>query len=472
MNNKRRPNTAQAKRRGHRAQFVERLNPNAAGIDIGSRSHWVAVPENRDDRPVREFSSFTRDLRQLADWLAACRIDTVCMESTGVYWIPLYELLEARGFEVCLVNARHVKNVPGRKTDVLDCQWLQRLHTYGLLRASFRPDLEIVQLRAYVRHRDNLIRYAGAHVQHMQKALSLMNVQLHKAVTDITGQTGMAIIRDIVSGQHDPDALAQHRHPRCKASRKQIADALTGNYQPEHLFVLEQALQSYDHYQQMMLKTDHAIDSLLSTLAACSPVREDPLPAPRTKAKPRANEPFFEVRSPLYAITGADLTQIDGIGPYSALRLLSEIGHDMNRWPSENHFTSWLTLAPGTRLSGGKLLSSKTPCSCNRAALLFRMSAMSVARTQTSLGAFYRRLAARIGKAKAITATARKIAVMAYRVLKHGLHYRDPGADHYERNYRLKVVKGLCRRAKTLGFHLVPIPKAPPSTAAPATAVS
>ena len=283
MKSKRRSNTAKTKRKGRKAQSVERLNPNSAGIDIGSRSHWVAVPEDRDDQPVREFSSFTRHLHKLADWLTACGIDTVCMESTGVYWIPLYELLEARGFEVCLVNARHVKNVPGRKTDVIDCQWLQRLHTYGLLRASFRPDQEIVQLRAYMRHRDNLIRYAGAHIQHMQKALSLMNVQLHKVVSDITGQTGMAIIRDIVSGKHDPDALAQHRNPRCKASRKQIADALTGNYQPEHLFVLEQALQSYDHYQQMMHKTDQAIGSLLGTLAARSPVREEPLPAPRTK---------------------------------------------------------------------------------------------------------------------------------------------------------------------------------------------
>lgn len=470
MKNKRRSKTARRKDRADR--FDEKLNLNAAGIDIGSESHWVAVPPDRTDEPVRRFRSFTHDLRQLADWLTACGIDTVCMESTGIYWIPLYELLEDRGFKVCLVNARHVKNVPGRKTDVLDCQWLRKLHTYGLLRASFRPDQEIVKLRAYVRHRDNLVQYAANHIQHMQKALFLMSVHLPKVVTDITGRTGMAIVRDIVSGKHDPQALAEHRDPRCKSSRKQIADALTGNYQPEHIFVLDQALQSYNHYQQMIHKTDQAIESLVDTLAARSPVREDPLPAPRTKTKPRANEPLFEVRSPLYAITGADLTQIDGIGPYSALRLLSEIGHDMNRWPSEGHFSSWLALAPGSRISGGKLLGSRTPCSANRAATLFRMSAMSVGRTQTSLGAFYRRLAGRIGKAKAVTATARKIAVMVYRVLKHGLHYRDPGADHYERHYRAKVVTGLCRRAKKLGFQLVPIQNDPPPTATPAAAVS
>jgi transposase len=259
-------------------KFIERLNLNAAGIDIGSETHWVAVPEDRSDTPVRSFRSFTNDLYLLADWLSGCGIDTVSMESTGVYWIPLYEVLEERGFKVLLVNARHVKNVPGRKSDVIDCQWLQQLHTYGLLRGSFRPDEEIVQLRAYLRHRENLVRYAASHIQHMQKALTLMNVQLHKVIADITGLTGMRIIRDIVSGNHDPQILAQQRHHRCKASDQEIAEALTGNYRSEHLFALGQALQSYDHYQGMIQTCDQAIETLLDTLAAGSSVREAPLP--------------------------------------------------------------------------------------------------------------------------------------------------------------------------------------------------
>lgn len=434
---------------------LERINPNAAGIDCGSAEHFVAVPPDRDPTPVRSFQTFTGDLYRLADWLTACRVTSVAMEATGVYWIPLYEILEARGFEVLLVNARHVKNVPGRKSDVSDCEWLRDLHTVGLLRGSFRPTDAIVALRAYLRHRETLVQSAGTHVQRMQKALIQMNLQLPLVVSDITGVTGLRILRDLVAGQRDPQVLAQHRNYRCHASVAEIVGALTGNYRPEHLFVLQQNLELFDIYQQQIAACDAAIEAHLHTLTAQAVAPTTPLPSARPRQKPRDNEPRFELRAPLHQLTGVDLSQIDAIGPYTALRLLSEIGTDMSRWPSEKHFTSWLTLAPKNKVSGGRLLSSQTMPSANRAAAILRLAAMSLGRTQTALGAFYRRLAFRVGKAKAITATARKLAVLVYRCLKDGLVYDDPGAAAYDAQHRTHVIRRLRQRAANLGFGLI-----------------
>jgi len=440
-----------------RPSLLERINPNAAGIDCGAATHYVAVPPDRDPTPVRTFQTFTGELHRLADWLTACGVTSVAMESTGVYWIPLFEILEARGLDVALVNARHVKNVPGRKSDVMDCQWLQELHSVGLLRASFRPTAAIAALRAYLRHRETLVQSAATHIQRMQKALVQMNLQLSVVLSDITGVTGLRIVRDIIAGQTDPHALAQHRDKRCQASEADIIAALTGHYRPEHIFVLQQNLELFDPYHRQLAACDAAIEAHVAPLAAQAPPPAGPLPSPRTKAKPKArdNAPRFDIRTPLHQLTGVDLTQIDAIGPYSALRLLAEIGTDMTRWPTADHFTSWLTLAPHNKITGGRLLSSKTMPSANRAAGILRLSALSLGRTDTALGAFYRRMASRVGKAKAITATARKLAILVYRTLKEGLVYQDPGAAAYDAHHRERVLRRLRQRAAHLGYVLL-----------------
>ena len=377
------------------------------------------------------------------------------MEATGVYWIPIYEILEACGLEVLLVNARHVKNVPGRKSDVSDCEWLRELHSVGLLRGSFRPAAEIAALRSYLRHRETLIQSAATTINRMQKALVQMNLQLHVVISDIAGTTGLRILRDIVSGQTDPQHLAKHRDARCQASAAEIAAALTGHYRPEHLFVLRQNLELYDAFQGQIKSCDTQIEVHVNALIASTPPPEAALPSVPYRRRARSNEPHFDVRTPLHQLTGVDLSQIDGIGSYRALRLISEIGTDMSRWPSERHFTSWLTLAPDNKISGGRLLSSRTKPSANRAAAVLRIAAMSLGRTQTALGAFYRRLAYRIGKAKAITATARKLAILVYRSLKGDLVYDDPGAASYDLQHRKSVLRRLRQRAALLGFNLV-----------------
>jgi transposase len=434
---------------------LARLHPHAAGIDCGSAEHVVAVPPDRDATPVQSFRTFTGDLHRLADWLAACRITHVAMEATGVYWIPVFEILEARGLQVILVNARHIKHVPGRKTDVCDAEWIRDLHILGLLRGSFRPADDIVILRGYLRHRATLIESAGALVQRMQKALVQMNLQLPLVVSDLTGVTGLRIVRDIVAGQRDPTVLARHRDYRCRASEADIVAALTGHYRAEHLFVLQQNLELFDTYQQQLSACDQAVETHLQRLTARLPRPVSPLPAARPRHTPGKNEPRFDLRTPVHHLTGVDLSQIDGIGPYNGLRLLAEIGTDMTRWPSEQHFTSWLSLAPNNKISGGRLLSSRTAPSANRAAALLRLAAVNLGRTQTALGAFYRRLAYRVGKAKAVTATARKLAILVYRSLRDGLHYADPGADAYDRRQRTRALRSLRQRAATLGYELV-----------------
>lgn len=436
------------------------VHRHAAGIDIGSTFHMVAVRRDVDPEPVRRFESFTGDLHRMADWLTQAGVTTVAMESTGVYWIPAFEILEARGVEVLLVNARDVKNVPGRKTDVSDAQWIQRLHEHGLLRGSFRPSQQVATLRAFVRHRERLVESAASTVQHMQKALLQMNVQLHHVVSDMTGVTGMRILRAIVAGERDPAVLARLRDVRCQAPVETIQAALTGNYRPEHVFALQQSLELYDVYQEKIRCCDAKIEDALHLLDDPRSLTPDRHPdaRPARSKRPQKNEPRFDIRSALHTLLGVDLTQIHGIGPYAALKLVSECGTDMRRWPTAKNFTSWLTLAPGNKITGGKVLSSKTRRSSNRAAHLLRLAAVSVGRTSTALGAFYRRLAMRIGKAKAVTATARKLAILFYNTLRHGAAYVDPGATYYEERYRQRTLSNLRRRAHALGYQLVAAP--------------
>jgi transposase len=446
--------TRERKTRGKRTvRKFSVVNPAAAGLDVGSTFHVVAVSADRDDEPVRTFQSFTTDLHALADWLHEVGIRTVAMESTGVYWIPVFEILEQSGLEVLLVNARHTKNVPGRKTDVNDAQWLQQLHEHGLLRASFRPRDAIVGIRAYLRHQERLGDYAASHIQHMQKALMQMNLQLHHVVSDITGVTGMKVIRAIVDGNHDPAALAEFRDCRCKASKRTIAEALTGNYREEHLFALGQSLDLYDFYQTKIVECDQQIEAILTRLNLDRKAPTEALPKKR-HARNR-NEPRFDLRSALYTLVGADLSQIHGFGPRTVLRLVAECGDDLSKWPTAKHFTSWLCLAPGNKISGGRVLSSKTRRSTNRASVLLRIVAVNLGKTQTALGAFYRRLAARVGKAKAVTATARKLAVLFYNALRFGMKYVDPGQNYYEERYRQRIFHHLSCRASEFGYSLV-----------------
>jgi transposase len=434
---------------------LEQINLNAAGIDIGAEEIYVAVPKGRDEETVRAFPTFTADLHQLADWLEACGIETVAMESTGIYWIPLYEILEARGFDVNLVNARHVKNVSGRKSDVLDCQWLQQLHTYGLLQPSFRPPQRICAIRSLVRHRDMLIQYRAAHIQHMQKALHLMNIQLTNVLSDITGVTGMKIIRAIVAGERDREVLAGYRDKRCAKTKLEIAKSLEGNYRREHLFALQQAVELYDFYAQQLQACDAELEALYNEFEPPDQPGTPP-PDPRT-SKRRKNQPYFDLAQSLYRLTGVDLTEVDGLDALTVQTILSEIGTDMSAWPTVKHFASWLRLCPNNEVTGGKVKRRGTQPTQNRASTAFRVAAQSLARSDSARGAFYRRMRAKHGAPKAVTATAHKLARTVYFMLKRREPYRDPGADYYEEQYRARIVRNLQRKAAKLGMRLEPI---------------
>ncbi len=434
-----------------RKREFELAYPNAAGIDIGSASHFVAVPADRADEAVREFKSFTEELEALADWLTECEVDTVAMESTGIYWIPLFELLESRGFVVYLVNARHVKNVSGRKSDVLDCQWLQQLMSYGLLSGAFRPGEEICALRSFTRQHDMLIKYQSDHVHHMQKALAQMNVQLTNVISDIAGLTGQNIIRAIIAGERDPAKLAKLRHERIRASEAEIAQSLKGNWREEHLFALRQAMTLYDAYSAAVADCDRQIQKQLERL-----YRHD-APAQPQRKPGRPRKEGFDLRTALLRACGVDLTRIDGVKTHTALKVIAEVGPDLSRFKSMKHFASWLGLCPGTKISGGKVLSAATKRTANRLAQALRLAAYSLSRSHSALGAYYRRLAARLDKAKAITATAHKLARLIYTMLTKGTEYVDRGQDYYEERYRQRVVHHLHRRAAALGFALTPI---------------
>jgi transposase len=433
------------------------MHPNAAGIDIGAEESYVAVPEDRDAQPVRTFGCFTEDLHALAHWLTQCGVDTVAMESTGVYWVPLFQVLESRGFQVYLVNARHVKNVPGRKSDVSDCQWLQQLHSFGLLAASFRPDDEICVLRSYWRQRENLIRYAASHVQHMQKALELMNVQLHKVISDLTGVTGLRILDAILDGERDRLKLAQLKDPRIRSSTDRIAKALEGDYRPEHLFALRQAVETYRFYQQQIDQCNQQIDQYLTTLASKVDLQQQPLP-PRAsgRKKPQGNEPDFDLRTHLYRISGVDFTQIEGLEVLTVQTILAEVGLDPSRFPSQKRFTSWLGICPDNRVTGGKVKSATTRHVKNRAATAFRLAAQAVANSQGPIGSFYRRMRARLGPTQANIATAHKLARIFYRLWSNPAAYDPDMMKHHEQRNQQRTINYLRKKARSFGFDLVP----------------
>ncbi|HEV7390162.1 MAG TPA: IS110 family transposase [Burkholderiales bacterium] len=426
--------------------------PNAAGIDIGSAKHYVAVPPERCERSVREFESFTEDLLALAQWLASCGVDTVVMESTGVYWIPLYELLEARGFTVYLVNARHIKNVSGKKSDVLDCQWLQQLMSFGLLAGAFRPDGEVCALRAVVRQRDTLIEGQAQQIQRMQKALTQMNVQLANVISDIAGKTGQDIVRAIVAGERDAHKLAQLRNYRVHASEAQIAKSLLGNWREEHLFCLAQTLKLFDTHQALIDEADAKLEVMLAQMQRSAAGALKP-----NKNKGRAKHaPRFDVRSALVRWAGVDLTRIGGIDVSTALKVLAEIGADLSKFKSAKHFASWLGLCPGTRITGGKRISGVTKRIPNRVAQALKLAAHGLHRSQCALGAYYRRMAARLGAGKAITATAHKLARLVYAILTKGEEFIQRSQDHYEDQVRTRTIRYLQKKAASLGFNLQP----------------
>jgi transposase len=439
------------------------LQPHAAGIDVGAEEMMVGVPpgavaatDTTTTLPanVRRFGTFTPDLQAIATWLQQCGVTTVAMEATGVYWIALYDLLESKGFKVFLVDPGQTKRAPNRpKTDVHDCQWIQRLHSLGLLSAAFRPDEPIRVWRSYQRHRANLIEDAARHLQRLQKAMELMNVKLTEVVSDITGLTGMSIIRAIVAGQRDANALAQLRDRRCKESVATIRKALEGTWQPEHLFALKQSLEVYDYYHQQIRACDQMIEEHLKTMAL--PESKPLPPKPRARRRRRDNEATFDARQRLYNIAGVDLTLIEGIESSTAQTVLSEIGLDMSRWPSEKEFGSWLGLAPNPKKSGGKLKSSATRPGVNRAAQALRLAARNLHRSKSALGAFFRRVAGRRGVPKAITATAYKLARIIYAMLKHGKEYAAQGMEAYETAYKERQLRQLKRLAEDLNMELV-----------------
>jgi transposase len=447
----------QQKRRASRmrAAQLEQLNLNAAGIDVGATAHWVAVPADRDAQPVQRFGAFTADLYALAAWLRQCQIDTVVMESTGVYWIALFEVLEERGFDVKLVDAHQARQVPGRKTDVKDCQWLQELHTYGLLRGAFRPEDEVCVLRSYLRQRSMLVAMASRAVQHMQKALEQMNLKLTEVVSDITGKTGMTIIRAILTGERDPQLLATYRDKRCKHDQGTIAKALTGHWRAEHLFALQQAVDQHDFLAQQLRACDGHIAGCLQAFVPDVEAASPQSTPGRLWRSSRSNPLSFDVQTYLNTMTGVDLTQIDGIDSLTALKVISEIGLDMTRWPTSKHFASWLGLCPGNKVSGGKRYRIRSKPSANRAATALRLAAQGVANSHSALGAYYRRMRARLGAPKAMTATAHKLARLVYSMLRYGTAYVDAGQQAYEQKYRDRVLTHLQRKAKAFGYQLV-----------------
>lgn len=425
------------------------VNPDAAGIDVASRWHFVAVPPDRDSRPIRRFGCYTADLIAMAEWLVGCGIKTVAMESTGVYWVPVYDVLQQYGIEVHLVDARQTKNASGKKSDVQDCEWIRRLHSYGLFSSAFLPKKEIVPLRAYWRHRKNLVEQCARLIQLMHKALEQMNVQLHKVVTDVTGQTGMAIIRAIAAGEREPAQLVLFRHPGCKLGKEEFVAALSGNFKPEHVFSLQQSLAAFDSFQDQLRQCDLKIQAYMAKL----PTRGES-PTPKPVVKRRKNQPHFDLRTEQIRVSGVDLCTIPGIDVLTAQIVFSEVGLDVDRFPSEKHFASWLCLSPNNRKTGGRIRSRRTRRNSHRLTIALGVAAQSVGRSKTALGAFYRRLAARIGPAQANTATARKLACLIYRMLKYGQSFVEQGQEAYEAAYHKHALQRLRKHAHNLGFKL------------------
>ncbi|MCG8653907.1 MAG: IS110 family transposase [Pirellulales bacterium] len=429
-------------------------NNHAAGIDVGKESHWVCVGftnnPDTDEHLVREYLSDTQDLQAIARWLRECGVTTVAMESSGHYWVVLYEMLQSEGFEVLLVDPSYTKQVRGRpKTDKRDCQWIYRLHSCGLLAAAFRPDEQTCKLRAYLRQRANLVRYAGQHIQHMEKALEQMNLKLSVVLSDITGTTGRKIIQAILRGTRDPHKLAQHRHENCKASEEEIARALTGVYREEHLFELKQAWEAWKFYHQQLDVVDERIRLQLARMKTDRALPPLP-PKPRRSRKP--NDPGFDVRTALYYVIGIDLTEIEGINEVSALKVISEIGPNVSKFATVKHFCSWLGLCPQFKKTGGRVKSSRTRPGANRCAVALRMSAQSLWHSKSALGAYYRRMKSRLGAPAANTAAAHKLARLVYYALKHGMPYVRQSQQEYEQKMRARQIKSVIRKARMLGL--------------------
>lgn len=449
-------------RTGRSGGFKE-VRPNVAGVDLGSREHWACGPRRGDEQPnVRQFGTTTVELHALLQWLQAEGVESVAMESTSVYWIPLYELLEANGIEVMLVNVRHLSRVPGRKSDMRDCQWLQQLHSCGLLQGSFRPDEATCRLRALTRERGNLVAERTRIVQRMQKALDQMNVQVHHAVSDLTGKTGLAIVRAIVEGNRDPIALARLRDPRCKKSAAEIAQHLTGTWRDEHLFNLRMGLRRYDEIMEIIAQYDAQLCRWVAEMAP--PDRREPrVPAHPNRGKGAAMRRRGDdaTRQVLWRWVGVDLTRIDGMGATAAEGVLTEIGPDLSTFPDEQHFVSWLRLSPKNDTSAGKpVRPRRNGTGATRVAAVLRMAASTLAHSETALGAYYRRIARRKGNALAIFATARKLAQLVFRMLRYGQDYVDEGAAAYEARFHRQRLRQLTHTAQQLGYNLVPASEA------------
>jgi transposase len=456
---KRKNRRAKSKKISVITEELELVEPDAAAVDIGSRSHWVSVNPPRDEEPVREFETFSADLNRLADWLTKCKVKSVVMEATGVYWVSLYELLESRGFKVYLVDAYTSRHLPGRpKSDVKDCQWLRRLHCYGLLRGSFRPPMQIRRMRNYLRSQSKIVENAAQQQLRMQKAMTLMNIQLHHVISDLNGLTGMGIVRAIVAGERDPKTLAKLRDPRIKASLETICKSLEGNWREELLFDLKIALETYDHFNRQIGAYDEAIRLELKEVE--SKTQNQPLPAARKKSCRKrgrtTQEAQLDLREELYRISGVDLTAIDGISVQSAQKVFFEIGTDVEAWDNEKKFASYLGLSPDHHISGGKVLKRGSRKVVNPLSVALRLSARSLRNSKSALGANFRRLIARIGMPKAITAMARKLAVLIYRMLKYGSRYVDKGMKHYEEKYQETKLQYLRGQAAKFGMKLVP----------------
>lgn len=459
-------NQARGKRKGMSFEDRPIVEPNAGGVDVGARQMFVSVPPERDANPVRVFDTFTDDLNNLAEWLEQCGVTTVAMESTGVYGIPLYEILERRGLKPRLVDARHMKNVPGRRTDWQECQWLRYLHSVGLLRSAFRPDDEVCAVRALMRHRKELVEMASPHVQHMQKALTQMNMQIHHVINDLTGLTGMAIVDAIVAGERNASELAKLRDPRIKADVETIRKSLVGHWRNEHLFTLKQSRDLYKTYQQQIAECDQEIEKLVQS----TPPRVDPDDKPlppnqkRSPSRTKGIEPelAFSIRTETYKLFGVDLTQVPGLAR-NVLALYSEVGRDMSRWSTAGHFTSWLTLCPDNDVSGGRVLWRGMRNFKNPAGQLFRLAAYGLHRSASPLADYLRRMKARLGPAAAITATARKIAVIFYTMVKNQVEYDNTKWAQQDIHRQQRVENKLKRQARRLGFRLIPLEASEPA---------
>jgi transposase len=455
------PNSAAGKRASQRKPAQPPVfQPHAAGIDIGAREIYIAVPPDRDTHPVRKFETFTSDLNQMAEWLVGCGITTVAMESTGVYWIPVYDVLEQHGIQPCLVNPRNMKNVPGKRTDFHECQWIQYLHSMGLLHAAFRPDHEVCAVRSLMRHRNDLVEMASQHIRHMQKALTQMNVQFHHVISDITGLTGLAILDAIVKGERDPVVLAQLRDPHIKASEETIRKSLEGNWHPEHILALKQRLSLYRSHRDLIGECDKEIEKLVAAFDPRVDPDEKPMPEDRKqkqrRRKKKTGSPDFDMRKEAYKLFGVDLTQIPGL-MMLVFMLFSEVGRDMSRWPTAAHFVSWLGLCPDNDISGGKVLWRGARRTKNRAGTLFRLAAHSLHHDKTPMGDYLRRMKAKLGPAAATTATAHKIAVIFYTMVRNRTEYDSSLWAQRDSMREKRLEAKLHRQAAQRGYKLVPL---------------